>query len=79
MGIVLEQRIGSRATVSGLGQSFGATCDGTPQPWTSEVVPSGGSFAGGKSASVSFSFACGLLQCTEGFTEQTVKLRGGKS
>ena len=77
---VLEQRIGVRATVSGFGFFFadGSICDGTPQAWKTDVVPQGGKFAGGKSASFSYSFACGAFQCAEGYNEQTVKLHGGK-
>lgn len=77
----LDQRIGSRATVSGFGGFFadGSICDGTAKPWTSEVIPQGGSFAGGKSASFTFSIACGAAQCALGYNEQTVKLRGGKA
>ena len=77
---VLEQRIGVRATVTGAGFFFadGSICNGTPQPWTAEVVPQGGKFAGGKSASFTYSFACGAFQCADGYTEQTVKLHGGK-
>ena len=37
-----------------------------------------GKFAGGKSAAFTFSFACGAFQCSDGFAEQTVQLRGGK-
>ena len=77
----LHQRIGARATVSGSGGFFadGSICDGSPRPWTTEVVPFGGAFAGGKSASFTFSLACGQIQCSQGYTEQTVKLRGGKA
>lgn len=76
----LDQRIGSRATLSGFGDfvTDGSLCTGTPQPWSSDVVPQGGHFAGGKSASFSFSIACGVVECAFGFDEQTVKLRGGK-
>lgn len=74
----LTQRVG-RGTVEGsffLSQS--GTCDGTPQPWTAEVPARNGKFAGGKSASFTFSFTCGLFECGFGFDEQTVQLRGGK-
>ena len=54
------------------------TCDGTPHAWTADVVPDNGKFAGGKALTVSFSFACGVIDCTEGFTEQTVHLSGGR-
>ena len=76
----LEQRIGVRASVIGFGDFItdGSMCDGTPQPWTSAIVPDGGKFAGGKSASFTFSLACGAFQCAEGYAEQQIKLRGGK-
>jgi hypothetical protein len=77
----LSQRIGVRATVFGSGGLFldGSACTGSAQKWTSEVIPQGGKFAGGKSASFTLSFACGRVQCTDGYSEQTVKLRGGKA
>lgn len=53
------------------------TCDGSPQPWSADVVPEGGKFKGGKALTVAFSFACGVFECAEGYTEQTVRLRGG--
>lgn len=76
----LQQRIGVRATVNGFGGFFtdGSLCTGTPQRWTSDVFPDSGKFAGGKSASFTFSFACGTFECAAGYTEQTIKLRGGK-
>jgi hypothetical protein len=54
------------------------TCDGTPHPWAADVAPDNGKFAGGKAMTVTFAFACGPFDCTEGFTEQTVHLSGGK-
>ena len=54
------------------------TCDGTPRTWGADVFPDSGKFAGGKALTVSFSFACGAFECTEGFNEQTVQLSGGK-
>lgn len=74
----LEQRIGVRATVSGFGGFFadGSTCNGMPQPWTAEIVPDSGKFAGGKSASFTYGFACGTLMCADSYSQQTVKLRG---
>jgi len=75
----LTQRIGVRATVLGFGGIFsdGSACTGSPQPWTSDVFPDGGKFAGGKSASFTIAFACGPFMCADSFVEQTVKLRGG--
>lgn len=54
------------------------TCDGAPRAWTADVSPDNGKFAGGKAMTVAFSFACGVFECADGFTEQTVRLRGGK-
>jgi hypothetical protein len=51
------------------------TCDGTTHSWTAIVVPDNGKFAGGKAVSVTFADACGPFECSEGFTQQTVKLR----
>lgn len=72
-----SQSIG-RFTVSGFGSFFAAgTCDGAPHPWSADVVPQNGKFAGGKSMTMTFTTACGPFQCTSGFVEQTVQLRGG--
>src|SRR4051794_35336506 len=43
----LSQAVGRVSTIAGNGYSY-PTCDGTPQPWTMEVPPNGGKFAGGK-------------------------------
>jgi hypothetical protein len=73
----LSQSVG-RVTINGT-LAFGATtCDGTPQPWSATAIPSNGKFAGGKSLTVVVTFACGSSQCAEGFTEQTVQLKGGR-
>ena len=59
--------------------AFGtAGCDGTPQPWSAEVYPTNGKFAGGRSAAVTFGFACGGTHCALDFAEQRVYLRGMK-
>lgn len=73
----LSQSVG-RVTING-SLGFGATtCDGTAQPWSATAIPINGKFAGGKSVTVVFSFACGFGQCAEGFTQQTVQLKGGR-
>lgn len=73
----VSQSVG-RVTVNGT-LVFGATtCDGTPQPWSATAIPSNGKFAGGKSLTVVVTFACGSSQCADGFTEQTVQLKGGR-
>jgi hypothetical protein len=75
----LRQPVG-RFTIFGPFGFFvdGSSCDGTPQPWTAEVTPVNGKFTGGKSATVTFTFACGPFECAEGFFEHTVRLRGGR-
>jgi hypothetical protein len=70
----LRQTVG-RFTVTGSAVS-GLTCDGTTRPWSVEVVPDNGSFAGGKAASVTFATACGAFQCGIDFEERIVQLRG---
>jgi len=80
MGIFgdLSQRVG-RGTVNGFFEFFTeGACDGTARRWSAEVPAVNGKFAGGKSAAFTFSFACGAFQCSDGFAEQTVQLRGGK-
>jgi hypothetical protein len=52
------------------------SCDGAPRRWVADVVPENGRFAGGKTLTVTSSFSCGVFECTEGFLEQTVRLRG---
>jgi len=76
----LEQRVGVRSTVIGFGQFFteGSLCDGAPHRWSTEIFPMAGKFAGGKSASFTFSVACGSFQCSEGYVEQEIRLRGIK-
>lgn len=72
----LTQRVG-RGVVLGFFGAFDTLCDGAAHAWTAQVFPTSGKFAGGKSAAVAFSFACGTFQCASGFTEQVVKLKGG--
>lgn len=74
-----NQKVG-RGSVLGSG-SFSAfgTCDGAPHAWAATVFPQNGKFAGGKSMTVAFSFACGSFECAFGYAEQTVQLRGGKA
>lgn len=69
----LSQKVGRVATVRGF---FGTpvTCDGEVRPWQAEVFPQSGQFRGGKGASVTFAFACGIVQCSFDFEERTVQL-----
>jgi len=53
-------------------------CDGAPHGWAADVFPQAGKFAGGKTMTVAFAFACGPFECADGFVERTVLLRGGR-
>jgi hypothetical protein len=71
-----RQNVG-RFTVVGFGFFFDSdTCDGEPRTWSTDVFPDNGEFAGGKTMTVAFAFACGSFECADGFVEQTVQLRG---
>lgn len=73
------RQVVGRFAVVGFGGFFDVgTCDGGPHTWSAEVFPENGRFAGGKTMTVAFAFSCGAFECTEGFAEQTVRLRGGK-
>lgn len=74
--VQLTQNVG-RFSVSGYGSIFSepAVCDGTAQPWSVEVIGSNGKFKGGRAASVTFAFACGLFDCGFDSEEQIVRLR----
>ena len=70
----LRQLVG-RFTVLGSG-SIEASCTSSPQPWSVEVLPITGKFAGGRTVSVTTAFACGFFSCGSDFEETTVRLRG---
>jgi hypothetical protein len=53
-------------------------CDGSLQRWEAIVTSENGLFRGGKSANVTFAFACGLFDCAVGYTEQTVQLNSSR-
>ena len=71
-----SQKVG-RGSVLGFGSFESDTCDGEPHAWTVDLTPENGRFAGGKTMTVTFAFSCGVAQCTDGFFEQTIQLRGG--
>ena len=78
MFVDARQRVG-RGYVLGSGEFFEfGTCDGTAHNWAADIFPSIGRFAGGKTMTLTFSFACGPFQCSEGFAEQVVQLSGRK-
>lgn len=68
-----------RFTILGSGEFFDFnTCDGASHNWTANVVPVNGKFAGGKTMTVTIAYACGAFECSSGYVEQKVQLRGGK-
>ncbi len=75
----VSQAVG-RFTIRGFFGFFaeGGTCDGSPHEWTAEVSADNGKFKGGRSIAVTFSFACGFFECADGFSSQTVHLKGGR-
>jgi len=73
-----RQNVG-RFTILGSGGFFEfGTCDGAPHSWSADVFPQNGKFAGGKTLTLNFAFACGPFECASGFVEQKVQLRGGR-
>jgi hypothetical protein len=70
----VRQNVG-RFTITGFGFTE-VFCDGATRPWTLEVTPFNGKFAGGKAVSVTFAFACGFFDCGIDFEERIVQLRG---
>jgi len=74
----LTQTVG-RFKISGYGFVFDeGTCDGTAHTFTMPVTADNGKFAGGKAASITFTFACGAFDCAEGYQEQTIQLTKGR-
>lgn len=74
LDVQVEQRVG-RGTVTGA-TGIEITCDGTAHPFSAVVPAFNGKFAGGKAATVSFGFACGIFDCGVDFEERVVILRG---
>jgi hypothetical protein len=75
----VSQSVGRIGTIRGSFEIFDVgTCDGSSHQWSADVSPDSGKFAGGKTLTVAFSFACGEFECTEGFTQQVVHLSGGR-
>lgn len=74
----MRQNVGRFTISGGFGFFDVGTCDGTPHRWTAEVFAFNGKFAGGKAASLTFGFSCGVWECSDGYTEQTIQLRGGR-
>jgi len=73
-----RQNVG-RFAILGSGGFFDfGTCDGASHTWSADVFPQNGKFAGGKTMTVTFTFSCGIFECSFGFVEQKVQLRGGR-
>ena len=72
----LTQRVG-RLKINGDFFINPLQCDGLTHPWEALVTSTNGLFRGGKGASVTFVFACGLFDCSVGYAEQTVQLSSG--
>lgn len=70
----VEQRVG-RGSVIGGGETD-VLCDGQPHKFAVVAQPFNGSFAGGKTATITFAFACGAFECATDFKEYTVVLKG---
>ena len=76
--VYASQNVGRIATISGYGNFFASgTCDEAPHPWSADIVPQSGKFAGGKAMTVTFGYTCGIFQCADGYIRKTVQLRGG--
>ena len=73
----LTQRVG-RVKITGDFFVNPLQCDGAVHRWEAVAFSNNGLFRGGKSATVAFSFACGIFDCAVGYAEQTVKLNTSK-
>jgi hypothetical protein len=69
---LLRQVVGRFTVVGFFVQEIG--CGGQTEPWSAVVVGDNGKFSGGKAASVTFAFACGIVFCGEDYVERIVKL-----
>jgi hypothetical protein len=75
----LHQSVG-RVTINGWGYIYDeGTCDGESHAFSMPVTGDNGKFAGGKAASIVFSYACGAFECAEGYAEQQIQLSKGKA
>jgi hypothetical protein len=72
----LSQQVG-RLKINGFA-GMEITCDGTTRPWSLQITGDNGIFRGGKAASITFAFACGLFDCGVDFEERVVMLSGKK-
>ena len=73
----LTQRVG-RVKINGMFFVNPIQCDGATHRWDAVVTSDNGLFRGGKSASVTFGFACGVFECAVGYSESVIQLSSGK-
>jgi len=59
----------------GFSFSISGRCDGKLHSWAAGVVGPNAKFTVGRSASMTFGFACGRFECADRYREQTVRLR----
>jgi hypothetical protein len=75
----LHQSVG-RVTINGWGYIYDeGTCDGASHAFSMPVTGDNGKFAGGKAASIVFSYACGAFECADGYAEQQLQLSKGRA
>lgn len=73
----LTQQVG-RVKITGFFFVNPIQCDGATHTWSGTAYSDNGLFKGGKGASVTFAFACGVFECAVGYAEQTVQLSGAR-
>lgn len=73
----LTQRVG-RMKINGFFYVSPLQCDGEVHTWEAIAYSDNGLFRGGKSATVAFTWACGVFECAVGYTEQTVQLTSSR-
>ena len=77
LDLSVTQTVG-RLKINGFGFTLIDCGDGSRQPWQAVVTGDNGIFKGGKAASVTTAFACGVFDCGVDFDETVVKVSGGK-
>jgi len=74
----LHQNVG-RFRINGYGFFYDeGTCNGTAHRFSMPITGDNGKFAGGKAATIVFSFGCGAFDCADGYAEQKLQLTKGR-
>jgi hypothetical protein len=76
VSVSLTQPVGRIATVTGDGFAEFTTCDGSPHPWSAQVDPYGGKFAGGHATASATIFVCNESSCAYDDAQQQVTCAG---